>query len=138
MDCDRFKDSIYDYIEGRLGKEDQLSFEQHLQTCEECRSSVELIKMSEKVISHEKSLPPDYFIVEKVMSRIRRNETKEEGNIIRLLRPALATLSVAAAIFAGVIIGNIPKDHSVLQAPPLELTLINDIEIESIDVLSTD
>lgn len=137
MECSQVKNKIYDYIEGKLGKEDLISFEQHLQSCRECSSDVRLLMMSEKVISHEKSLSPGYFLTEKVMTRIR-SENKEENYFIRILRPAVATLSVAAAIFAGVLIGNLSKEPTWRQTPPLELSLMNDIEIESIDDLATD
>jgi anti-sigma factor RsiW len=137
MDCGHCMNKMDDYIDGKLMKEDLLSFEQHLQSCRECSAHLRLVKLSEKVISHEKSLSPGYFLTEKVMARIEKTETKEESPVVRILRPALLTLSVAAAIFAGVMIGNISKAPSGFQAP-VELTLMNDMQIESIDVLATD
>lgn len=137
MDCSRCTDKIDDYLEGRLGREELISFEQHLGSCEECSAQVRLLKLSEKIIGHEKSLSPGYFLTEKVMARIEKLETEERSPLIRILRPALATIALAAAIFAGVLIGTISHVPSGYRAP-VELTLMNDIVMESIDILATD
>jgi len=54
------------------------------------------------------------------------------------LRSAIIATSLAAAIFFGVIMGNIYKPSSSAKAIPVELALINDATIESVDVLSNE
>ncbi len=129
MDCDHCRDRIEDYIGDKLLKDERLSFEQHLYACENCAELVRLQRLSEKVINHEKSLSPGHFFTEKVMAVIQNFKPETEPVLTRILRPALVTISVAAAIFAGVLIGSVsrPSERKV----PVELLLINDTEIES-------
>lgn len=137
MDCSTFRDRIDEYIEGKTGESGRIFFEQHLKSCSECAQLVRLHELSERVIMHEKSLSPGHFLTERVMARIENAGAEKEAALIRILRPAAAVVSVAAAIFAGVMIGNISRGPSVHQAP-IELTLMNDTELESLDVLSMD
>lgn len=75
------------------------------------------------------------------MAQIENLETSRNRVIpayMRALRPAVITTSLAAAIFLGVIMGNIYKPSSSAKAIPVELALINDATIESVDILSNE
>jgi hypothetical protein len=64
--------------------------------------------------------------------------TKISNPIRRVLQPALIMTSIAAAIFIGVMIGNIYKPAATIISKPVELSLIDDAEIESVNILSNE
>lgn len=136
MDCNNCRDMIDDYLEGKLAEAQQSAFESHLQSCSECAELLRVQRLSDSVIKYEKSLSPGFFLTEKIMAGIEK-PGESETVFTRILRPALLTLSVAAAIFAGVMIGSIYKTSPGYQVP-VELTLMNDIQIESLDILASE
>lgn len=134
MDCRNYTDRIDDYLEGKLFKDDRFAFENHLDSCAKCRESVELQRLAERIISQEKNSVSHPYLSGRIMSAIENSGKKADSAIIRILRPVAVTISVAAAIFAGILIGNIPE--KAVKVTPLELTLINDESMESVNVLS--
>lgn len=71
------------------------------------------------------------------MQKIGNLEPETSPLIIRILKPALATIAVAAAIMTGVLIGDFSTATSV-RGTPIELTLMNDAEMEMINVLTAE
>jgi len=54
----------------------------------------------------------------------------------KVLKPALIGLSVAAAIFFGVVMGNFNMQTQETTNLPVEMTYMNDVALESVDVIS--
>jgi predicted anti-sigma-YlaC factor YlaD len=136
MDCMPYRDKIDDYLEGRLG-EAEISFLNHLQECPDCRQLIQIQKIADRIIIQEKSYTPAKDLTAKVMARIGDAKVKEDTALIRYLRPVAITISVAAAIFAGVMLGIISEKHT-RTSTPVELSLINDIDIENLNSFSTE
>jgi len=137
MDCMPYRELIDDYIEGRLGRAEKLSFENHLRQCPECTDLIRLQKFTDRIIAKEKSIAPGFYFSDKIMARIE-NSVKDTGSaVVRFLRPVVVTMAVAAAIFAGVMIGNVSAKPEV-KVMPVELTLMDDIAMESVNVLSNE
>lgn len=137
MDCRYCRDKIDEYVEGRLGKDDSIFFEQHLHTCAKCAELLHVQKLSDSIINDEKAVFPDFFLTARIMNRIE-NSGRETGSALTgILRPVMAMIAIAAAIFAGVLIGNISKTPEGVRAP-VELALMNDAEIESVNVLTAE
>lgn len=137
MDCRYCKDRMDDYMEGKLQKNDEAAFHAHLHTCHECLELYRLQELTEKIIMNERNIVPDYYLTGKIMSKIEGIEDEPDSLLVRILKPAFATISVAAAIMAGVLIGNLPEetaDYSV----PVELILMNDADMESVNVLAAE
>jgi predicted anti-sigma-YlaC factor YlaD len=135
MDCKLYRERIDDYVEGKLGKVEEISFEKHLHDCPECSDLVRIQKLSYRIIAHEKSTEPNPYLAAKIMAGIESRERNSGSALVRILKPVVITVSVAAAIFAGVLIGNIavsPTD----KIAPVELTLMNDNVMEAVNVLS--
>jgi hypothetical protein len=115
--------------------------ESHLAGCKECTDIYVLQILSDRVIGEEKSLLPDPFLSTRILAGIEKSESPRYETfpvITRVLRPALLTLSLAAAVFLGVIIGNIYKPAGMVKIIPVEMALIDDASLESIDILLTE
>jgi predicted anti-sigma-YlaC factor YlaD len=113
--------------------------EAHLKHCAECAESYRIESLAESTINQEKVISPDNYLSAKIMARIENAKETDFRTITpltRILRPALIMTSMAAAIFAGVLIGNIYKPSVTELSRPLELVLIDDVAIESVDILS--
>ena len=141
MNCQLCQKELDAYREGRLPADTRTQVEAHLGVCKKCAESYKLLTLAERVINKEKELLPNPFLQTRIMAQIENLETSRNRVIptyIRALRPAVITTSLAAAIFLGVIMGNIYKPSSSAKAIPVELALINDATIESVDILSNE
>jgi hypothetical protein len=72
------------------------------------------------------------------MAQIENMETAPTRAIpayLRVLKPAIISTSMAAAIFFGVMMGSIYKHEGGSTAIPIEFALIDDATIESVDIL---
>lgn len=135
MNCSICRERMDQYVEGQLGNGDKLSFESHLQACPECRKILNLQVLADRIITEEKKTVPDFFLSGRIMAGIRSLEKENVPVLTRFLKPALATISVAAAIMAGVLIGSIPG-RTVMMSAPIELVLMNDAEMEFVNDLA--
>jgi predicted anti-sigma-YlaC factor YlaD len=113
--------------------------EDHLNNCIECSLYYKVLTLSEMIISREKEIEPGPYLASGIMSAIENSESEAEvSKLFRILKPAIMTASLAAAIFAGILIGNVYAPVVKSAPVPIELALMNDGEIELIDVLSTE
>ena len=139
MNCQVCQKELDAYREGKLPGDMKTQVEAHLKICAECAENYRIELLADSVINREKVRNPDSYLTSRIMARIENPEEtgyKTISPFIRILKPALIMTSVAAAIFVGVLIGNIYKS-SVSDIPrPVELALIDDIAIESVDILS--
>jgi hypothetical protein len=97
--------------------------------------------LADRVISAEKETDADPFLLTRVMARIVNLENAGYENLslaTRILRPALITVSLAAAVFFGIILGNLSHPAGNIDKIPTELALINDASLELVDILSNE
>jgi predicted anti-sigma-YlaC factor YlaD len=139
MNCQLCQKELDAYREGRLSGDMRTQVEAHLKLCAECAESYRIESLADSIINQEKAIDPANYLTSRIMARIENPE--ETGYRIisplrRILKPALIITSMAAAIFAGVLIGNIynPSDRDISR--PVELALIDDAAIESVNILS--
>lgn len=137
MNCSFCRERLDQYSRGKLGNEDKLSFESHLHACQECRKLLNVLILADRIIEEEKKVIPDVYLSAKIMAKISNLEKENVPLLIRFLKPALATISVAAAITAGVLIGNF-RSGTADNAMPIELVLMNDAEMESVNDLAAE
>jgi len=139
MDCQLCNKELDGYLSGLLDDNMHNKVKAHLEVCGECAETCRVQSLADSVINFEKGITPDNHLVSRVMAQIEKGE---EGSydgtyrFMKVLKPALITTSMAAAIFAGVLMGNIYKPSIKEPARPVELTLIDDAAIESVDILS--
>ena len=139
MNCQLCQKELDAYREGRLSDDMRTQVEAHLKLCAECAESYRIESLAESVINQEKVISPDDYLTSRIMARIENPEETGYRTISpfrRILKPALIMTSMAAAIFAGVLIGNIYKPSVQELSRPVELALIDDVAIESVDILS--
>ncbi|HLN20889.1 MAG TPA: zf-HC2 domain-containing protein [Bacteroidales bacterium] len=137
MECRQCREKIDDYIEGRLEADERLSFREHLDSCSKCREHFNIHLLADRIIAEEKNSEPGFYLTDRIMTGIENAKEQPSSPVIRILRPVAVTISVAAAIFAGVVIGSI-NGKSNKKTVPMELSLMNDRNIESLDVLSAE
>ena len=141
MNCQLCQKESDAYRDGNLSADMRAQVEAHLGECEKCAESYKLLTLAYRVIKEERELLSNPFLSTRIMTRIENIETsgyKTVSTYNRILRPVIIATSLAAAIFFGVIMGNIYKPSSNDEAIPVELALINDATIESVDVLSNE
>jgi len=141
MNCQLCQNESDAYRDGRLSGDMRIQVEAHLQSCEECAQSYNILLLAEKVIEQEKGITPDHLLSSRIMDRITtQQETAQQlkSPFTRLLRPALIATAMAAAIFAGVLIGNIYKPSARVLSKPVEFALIDDVAIEAVDILTNE
>ena len=140
MNCQLCQKESENYREGKLSGDLIIQVEWHLQHCAGCKESYRIMSIADGIINQEKTLTPDNDLASRIMVRIEipgYAGNKIHVPIIRVLQPALLITSMAAAIFMGVLIGNIYKPAGVVSRP-VELSLIDDAAIESVDMLSNE
>jgi anti-sigma factor RsiW len=137
MNCKHYSDRIEDYLGGKLSEEEKLSFDDHLKICPDCTELVRIQKIMEGIISEEKNLSPGFYLTGRIMDRIKNSGSETKSALIRILKPAVITISIAAAIFAGILIGNF-SSLSGSKAIPVELMMMNDVSMESVNLLTNE
>jgi predicted anti-sigma-YlaC factor YlaD len=141
MNCQSCHKEFDAYREGKLSDDMRVKVEEHLLSCAECKELYALQLLVEKVVSIEKALAPEPYLLTRIMAQI---ENREEGvskimsPFKRVLRPVLIMTAMAAAIFAGVLVGNIYKPSNKVISMPVELALMDDVAIESVNILSNE
>jgi predicted anti-sigma-YlaC factor YlaD len=141
MNCQFCQQRSDAYFGGKLSEDRRSKVEAHLQSCEDCTESYNLLSLAEKVIEHEKEINPDHFLTARIMARIEAPEEyvqKFSSQFKRILRPAMIATALAAAVFAGVSIGNLYMPSARVLSKPVEFALIDDITIEAVDILTNE
>ena len=141
MNCKLCQKELDAYSEGRLPDDMKTQVEEHLQHCTDCAMSYNLQSLAQKIINQEKVISPDPYLTSRIMAQIENPEETVHKTIspfTRVLRPALIATTLAAAIFAGVLIGNIYNPPSRVSSRPVELALMDDGVIESVNILSNE
>jgi anti-sigma factor RsiW len=139
MNCQLCQKELDAYREGKLPDDMRTQVEAHLELCAVCAESYRIELIADSVMNREKEIDPDNYLTSRIMARIK--DAEETGSrtiapLIRIVKPALIMTSMAAAIFAGVLIGDLYKPSVKNMKMPVELALIDDVAIESVDILS--
>ena len=141
MNCALCQEYLDAWVAGTLSASLKIQVDSHLSHCPQCREVAELLKLSEVVIAGEKQTEPNPFLATRIMAAIEANEARVSQPvpaIIRLLRSAAITLSLAAAVFAGIFLGRLATSTNLSGNIPAELVLINDAQMEAIGPLSNE
>jgi hypothetical protein len=139
MDCQICHKELDEYTGGKPEDNMYDQVKAHPEICEECDQINRLRILADRVINFEKEIRPDNYLSSRIMALLEKEEERSydgTSGFLKLLKPALITTSLAAAIFAGVMMGNIYKPSSGQLSRPVEFALIDDDAIESVYVLS--
>ena len=139
MNCQLCQKEFVACYEGRLSEDIRTQVETHLSECRDCADQYHLIILAEKVMDEEKKLQSNPYLITRIMAGIEELEQNHGSaesipGYIKVLRPVLFTISVAAALFLGVILGNMYVPSLPSNEQPVELTYMDDAALESIDL----
>jgi predicted anti-sigma-YlaC factor YlaD len=119
----------------------KVQVESHLKECKPCSGIYRLQILADKVIDQEKELQPDLFLATRVMAYVDNLEGsgyKSATVFTRVFKPALITASMAAAVFSGIMLGNLSRPVTDREKIPVEFALIDDASLESVNILSNE
>lgn len=141
MNCQSCQKESDAYLRGKLPEGTRIQLEQHLENCRDCAESFRLMSIAIRVIDQEKEFKPNPFLVTRIMAGIEELDRQTESPVrspvyLQLLRSALLSTSIAAAIFVGVMVGSIYTPVTPENQLPVELAYLNDAALESVDLLS--
>jgi len=139
MNCQLCQKELERYCEGSLPPDIMIRVKEHLGSCSECNESYRLQLLSDRIFIEEKELQPNPFLVTRIMAGIdglESNATEGEPIFTRVIRTALLTVSLAAAVFAGILLGNFSAAPD--ERVPLEMAMMDDAAIESVIMLSNE
>ena len=141
MNCQLCQKEFVACHEGRLSDGIRIQVETHLRECQDCADQYHMMILAEKVMDEEKNLQSNPYLLTRIMAGIEELE-QNNGRIepitgyLRVLRPVLFTISVAAALFLGVILGDLYLQSQPASQLPVELTYMDDAALESVDLFS--
>jgi len=138
MNCQLCQKELDAWRDGKLQGDMKIQVESHVKACETCSGIFRLQLLADKVIDREKEIQADPFRITRIMAGIDNLKSSgyEPANpFIRVLKPVLVTVSMAAAIFFGIMLGNLSEPVTDRDAIPVELALIDDASIESVNIL---
>jgi hypothetical protein len=141
MNCRNCQKESDNYREGKLSADLRIQIESHLKQCNDCSEIFRIQSIAESIILQDRAIEPEYDLTSRIMGRLETMEAtdyKTRNPFMRILQPALIITSIAATIFLGVLIGSIYKPSGTIVSRPVELSLIDDAAIESIDILSNE
>ncbi len=105
MDCNRFNENIFSYLEGSITPGMRKEMDEHLLSCHGCPVIMDGFSSEIAVIEEKKTAEPSPFISTRIMQRIESEHlsgTRAGRPAFSLYsRPVLATL----IIFIGIVIG---------------------------------
>jgi hypothetical protein len=143
MNCQQCHILLEDFRDNKMSVEIKGQVEAHLAGCKKCAEDLQLINFSKKVIESEKAIQSNPFLSTRIMSSIEELELKQaEKQSIpsyqKVLRPALITISIAAAMFIGIMAGNLFQPKQPANQIPVELAYMNDAALESVNVFANE
>lgn len=103
MECKDIREKLSAYLEGSVSPEESRLIEEHLNSCQECRTSLEELKKAGELVKNLGEVEPPAWLTPKIMSRVRAEGEKKRGIFQKLFYPlhikvpieALATVLIA-------------------------------------------
>jgi len=142
MNCQLCKNHLDAYIGGRLPEDVQSALRTHLEGCEECNSYYISMIVTGKMVEKELTAEPNPFLATRIMAKVE--SLQEAASAVRpsfarrVLQPALVTLMLAAAVFAGITAGKAFYSSVQPGGVPEELVYLNDASLESLTLFTTE
>jgi predicted anti-sigma-YlaC factor YlaD len=138
MNCSVCEKNLNGYLDGKLSPELTKDVINHLSHCETCQELYKANRLLDQLILEEKGTSPSPYLTTRVMNLIQpENKTITiEPKMIRFLQPLLIAASITLAIVGGMKAGNIYSSAKNEKQVPIELALMDDLALESFDVIT--
>ena len=103
MECKGIGEKLCAYLEGVASPEERRLIEEHLNSCQECRTHLEDLKKVGELVKDLPEVEPPAWLTQKIMSRVRAEDERKRGILRKLFYPlhikvpieALATVFIA-------------------------------------------
>jgi hypothetical protein len=141
MKCERCKQKLIPYLEESLQVAESKEMETHLGECASCRRFAEYLSESLSIIGSSRITEFDPFFYTRVKARIdKQNESYPvKSGLVSILQPAVFSLLLMAAIFAGVEIGRVGGSSKTDNYALEDLNaLVNELGSEPIETFLMD
>lgn len=140
MNCKSCRENLDAYHEGKLTPDTNTLVESHIKNCEACHRVYDEMLLAERIIATEKTLEHRPFLTTRIMAGIENlnRELNPETVAAGILRPVFISLSIAAALFAGVILGKWSVSTEIPERIPVEFAMADDNALESVYFLSNE
>jgi hypothetical protein len=108
MNCKRCHKKLIQYLEESLQVSERQEVEQHLLECASCHGFADYLKETLATIESSRITTPDPFFYTRVKAKLEKQEESFHARPVfaRILQPAMFTLILIAAIYAGLKIGD--------------------------------
>lgn len=140
MNCKSCIQNMETYLEGNLPDGTRIQVEEHLATCEACTVQYRTWTLADRIMNEEKNVLPNPFLSTRIMASIERLDevqTKRRNPFQQhVLKPVFISVSIAAAAFFGIVSGSLYQTDSPNGTIPVELSYLNDANLESVDLYS--
>lgn len=139
MECKSCRENLEAYRRGDLPEGMITRVKSHLLLCRDCDDINRLEILADRIIDSAGEALPGSLSTGAIMEYISKHAasgTERPGRVYSIIRPLLLAGSVAAALFAGILIGDLYTGNARLQPEPEELSLLNDSELEQVFSLS--
>jgi predicted anti-sigma-YlaC factor YlaD len=108
MNCERCQQKLIPYLEELVQGAELQEMEQHLGECASCRGFAEYLKVTLLTIESSRITQPEPFFYTRVKAKMdkQKESFSSKPGIARILQPAVLTLLLMAATYAGIKIGS--------------------------------
>jgi anti-sigma factor RsiW len=143
MNCKYYQKEFEKYLEGNLPESTRLQVAEHLEECPACHEEFRLLELAENLINEEKRLESNPFISTRVMARIEEIERRPKESVFdnlfgRAIKPVLITATLTAALLLGIFAGSLNSRLDQSVQIPEEISYMDDVLIESLDLFLTE
>ncbi len=138
MKCSICEKHLNDYLEGELSSDLSNEIIFHLEHCVECRLLYDALLTTEQLILEEKELDPSPYLTTSVMNMIQSKSTinVDGTKYQRIIQPLYIAASITIAVLGGIRIGNLYNTTQQAQKVPVELALMDDLSMESVNMIT--
>jgi predicted anti-sigma-YlaC factor YlaD len=140
MNCSICEIYLADYLDGILPPDLIHEVQNHLEDCVNCKLLYDALLSTNQLIAEEKGVIPSSGLTDRVMvlvqqrNRIVAAETNQPG----IFQPLLIAASITIAVLAGIRVGNLYYTTRPAKQVPVELSLMDDFSMESVDMITRD
>lgn len=106
MDCKDIQHYVAAFAEGELSPEIRAAMTEHMSGCESCSRLAEGYLAIESIIASEKAKEPNPFLATRILQKLENNNDQKSQPGILVLRRAVISLVLLAALVIGFFIGN--------------------------------
>lgn len=138
MNCTICEKRLTDYLEGKLPSYLSDEMQNHLEHCSQCRALLDALRATDQLIREERGTVPSRDLTNQIMNLIKpKDKTRiTDDKFQRILQPILVAASITIAVLGGIRFGNLYNSAKTGKQVPVELALMDDLAMESVNMLT--